>query len=116
MDDERNVYKPAAAWSRDSLTAWQWMADNTQPLPSVGADPQGCHTRFLRRWAVKILILVNVETGWSDWYWFLYGHFEKELLRMSPGEKPLRDYMFTKGSFDNDPVSDRTEPVTLDRQ
>ena len=38
-------HKPAAAWSRDSLTAWQWMAEKTEPLVVriQSADPEPNH-------------------------------------------------------------------------
>ena len=98
------IYKPAAAWSRDSLAAWQWMADSTTPKSGIGTDPKHVHAEFLRRWAVKILCLVNAEMPWSDWYWFLSNHFNKELLRLDPHSKPLHDSMFRGGDFDNDPA------------
>ena len=104
MDEQSRVHKPAAAWSRDSLTAWQWMADNTTPKESVGTNPALVHVKFLRRWAIKILCLVNVEMPWSDWYHFLSRHFDKELLRLDPHSTPVRADMFVAGNFDNDPV------------
>src|SRR5271165_3470247 len=105
MSDER-IFKPAAAWSRDSLAAWQFMADETIPKPDRAVtNPKHCHVEFLRRWAIKILCLVNNEMPYSDWYWFLSNHFDKELLRLDPYVKPLRDAMFTRGDFDNDPKS-----------
>ncbi len=97
------THKPAAAWSRDSLAAWQWMADNTNPKPEIGTSPQHCHTEFLRRWAVKIIVLVNDEMGYCDWYWFLTNHFDRELKRLDPYSKPLRDIEFSGGNFETDP-------------
>jgi hypothetical protein len=105
MKDER-IFKPAAAWSRDSLAAWQFMADETTPRPGRATCPEHCHTEFLRRWAIKILCLVNNEMPHSDWYWFLSHHFDKELLRLDPYVKPLREAMFVGGDFDNDPKSE----------
>ena len=96
-------HKPAAAWSRDSLAAWQWMLDNTTPNKEVGTDPKYTQIRFLERWAAKILCLVNEEMGWCDWYWFLSRHFERELLRVDPYHKPLREIMFTAGDWETDP-------------
>ncbi len=103
---EQFIYKPAAAWSRDSLAAWQWMADNTTPKPGIGTCPEVVHREFLRRWAIKILCLVNAEMPFSDWYWFLSAHFDKELLKLDKYSKPLRDSMFRGGDFDNDPKAD----------
>src|ERR1035441_4769237 len=100
---QEQIYKPGAAWSRDSLAAWQWMADSTIPKPGIGTDPTRVHQEFLRRWAVKILCLVNAEMPFSDWYWFLSAHFDKELLRLDPHSKPLRDIMFRGGDYDSDP-------------
>lgn len=100
-------HKPAAAWSRDSLAAWQWMADNTIPKEGIATSPKHCHMEFLRRWAVKILCLVNSEMPWSDWYWFLSNHFDKELLRLDPHSEPIRNIMFKGGNFDNDPEASK---------
>jgi len=92
-------HKPAAAWSRDSLAAWQWMLDNTEPLKHVGTDPKHIQIEFLRRWAAKILCLVNDEMPWSDWYWFLDNHFNRELKKADPYHK----------SWETDPKGEERE-------
>lgn len=98
------IHKPAAAWSRDSLAAWQWLLDNTAALPHVGTHPEGCRIEFLRRWAVKILCLVNDEMPYSDWFWFLSNHFERELKRVDPAVRPLNELMFKGGEWEGDPA------------
>lgn len=97
-------HKPAAAWSRDSLTAWQYMANSTDPKPDIGTSPKVCHVEFLRRWAVKILVLVNDEMGFCDWYWFLAKHFESELKKLDPHVGAIRDIEFRSGEFETDPA------------
>ena len=98
------THKPSAAWSRDSLAAWQWMADNTDPKSHIGTSPAKCHIEFLRRWAVKIIVLVNDEMGFCDWYYFLSNHFNRELKRIDPFSKPLQEIEFTRGYFETDPI------------
>jgi len=95
------MHKPAAAWSRDSLAAWQWMLDNTKPKDGIGTHPPSVHENFLRRWACKVLCLVQDEMPWSDWYWFLSNHFNKELARVYPGCKPVE--LFRGPDFEPDP-------------
>jgi hypothetical protein len=99
--------KPAAAWSRDSLAAWQWMADKTVVKDGIATSPVHCHLEFLRRWAVKILCLVHDEMDFCDWYWFLSEHFDRELKRLDPYSKPLREMMFNRGEFEPDPKANR---------
>ena len=79
------------------------MAEKTEPKPGIGTDPKNCHIEFLRRWAVKIIVLVQDEMGWCDWYWFLANYFDAELKRLDPCSKPLRDIEFTGGDFETDP-------------
>jgi hypothetical protein len=95
-------HKPAAAWSRDSLTAWQWLKENTSALPHVGTSPERCRIKFLRRWAVKILCLVNDEMDFCDWYWFLDSHLEKELREIDPTGPKLGSLMFRNGEYEPD--------------
>jgi hypothetical protein len=77
------MHKPAAAWSRDSLSSWQYVADKL--MPSVGSADHHNTVHFLHRWAIKIVTLVSEEMPWSDWYYFLSNHFKRELDRMEPG-------------------------------
>lgn len=102
-------HKPAAAWSRDSLTAWQWMAEKTEPKAGIGTDPKRCQVEFLRRWAAKIVVLVHDEMGWCDWYWFLSNYFDAELKRLDPHARPLREIEFTGGDFETDPATPPAE-------
>jgi len=87
------MHKPAAAWSRDALSAWQTVADDY--IPELKGDKRLIAVYFLRRWAVKTINLVADEMPWSDWYWFLVGHFKRELERLEPGftkQFPLNEF------------------------
>ena len=104
-------HKPAAAWSRDSLTAWEYMATDCTRNEGTATAPKHAHVEFLRRWAAKILVLVNDEMGFCDWYWFLARYFETKLKQMDPHVGPVRDLEFRGGNFEPDRHEVATEPT-----
>ena len=104
-----NMHRPAAAWSRDSLAAWQWMIDKTDPQSGIGTSPTRSHEMFLRRWAIKILSLVSDEMPYSDWYWFLNDHFHKELFRRWPGTTERLNEFRNPNTRETDPAGEEPE-------
>lgn len=99
-----NLHRPAAAWSRDSLIAWDYMKTDCRRKVEGVSDPEGCHYRFLCRWAIKILTLVHEEMDFCGWYWFLVHYFNKELQSLNEFHKPLEEF--------RDPNTRETDPKT----
>ena len=76
------MHRPAAAWSRDALMAWEYVFANCEPTRSTATDKAHSHYHFMQRWAVKTVNLVNEEMGYCDWYWFLCRYFDEKLSNM----------------------------------